>query len=182
MNETLVQSPGLRKCTANREISFSRPRFEDLCNKFTSMHLSFGRSEMGAGRGHGYRATQESAIAQFASNSSSVWVTNSDTIWSDSRVPFIPIWEGRPQTEHAAPRSTPIPCFRRPRSKQFPFWFQPVDAVSAARLRPLNSDYARPEKARSKMATSGQVSSRLYGLPTGISQTEDAAFMANPEV
>jgi hypothetical protein len=49
-------------------------------------------------------------------------------------------------------------------------------------LRLLNSDHARPEKAGNKMARCNQVSSRLYGFRTGIPQTEDAAFMATPEV
>lgn len=137
---------------------------------------------MGAGTGQGNKARRWDEIVQSQGNPSSVWVTSSDTIQTDSRVPFIPIWEGRRQTEHAAPRSTPIPCFRRPHRKNFPFRFQQVAGANMTRLRQLNSDYARPEKAGSKMARCSQDSSRLYGSQTGIPQTEDAAFMANPEV
>jgi hypothetical protein len=110
-------------------------------------------------------------------------VTYSDTIREDSCVPFIPFWEGRRQTEHATRWSAPIPCFRRPHSKtDFDFWIQPVAAVSEERLRQLNRDDARPDKAGGKMANYCQNLFRLHGFSLGIPQTQDAASMANPEV
>jgi hypothetical protein len=138
---------------------------------------------MRAGQGHGDRFIGLGGPLRPGGNPTGAWVTYSGSIMSDSRAPFIPFWEERRQTEHAAPWSTQIPCFRPPhRTKQFPFLFQPVARVSEERLRQLNSDHARPKTAGDKMAISSQVSSPLYGIPTGTPQTQKAAFMANPEV
>jgi len=138
---------------------------------------------MRAGQRHGYRFTGRGGSLQFGDYSTGVRVTSSDTIGADSRVPFIPDWEERIQTEHAALWSATIPCFRSPHStKHFSFWIQPVAAVNEERLRQLKSDHARPEKAGGKVAMCCQISSRLYGFSTGIPETQDAASMANPEV
>jgi hypothetical protein len=138
---------------------------------------------MRAGQGHGHRFTGLGGPLQLGGNPTGAWVTYSGSIMADSRRPFIPFWKERRQTEHAAPWSTQIPCFRPPHStRHFPFLFQTVARISEERLRQLNSDHARPKTAGDKMAISGQVSSPFYGITTGTLQTQKAAFMANPEV
>jgi hypothetical protein len=138
---------------------------------------------MRAGQGHGHRFTGLGGPLQLGGNPTGAWVTYSGSIMADSRRPFIPFWKERRQTEHAAPWSTQIPCFRPPHStRYFPFLFQTVARISEERLRQLNSDHARPKTAGDKMAISGQVSSPFYGITTGTLQTQKAAFMANPEV
>ena len=110
-------------------------------------------------------------------------VTCSDTIEPDSCVPFVPFLEERRQTEHAARWSATIPCFRYPhRTTDFPFWIQPVAAVSEKRLRQLNRDDARPDKAGGRMANYCQDLFRLQVFSQGIPQTQDAATKATPEV
>ena len=138
---------------------------------------------MRAGQGHGDRFMVLVGPLKLGGNPTGAWVTYSGSIMADSRRPFIPFWKERRQTEHAAPWSTQIPCFRPPHStKHFPFSFQPVARVSEDLLRQLNSDHARPETAGDKQANSNRVSSPLYGIPTGTPQSQKAAFMANPEV
>jgi hypothetical protein len=138
---------------------------------------------MRAGQGHGHRFTGLGGPLQLGGNPTGAWVTYSGSIMADSRRPFIPFWKERRQTEHAAPWSTQIPCFRPPHStRHFLFLFQTVARISEERLRQLNSDHARPKTAGDKMAISGQVSSPFYGITTGTLQTQKAAFMANPEV
>jgi hypothetical protein len=138
---------------------------------------------MRAGQCYGHRFTEQGESGQFADDPSGVRVTSSDTIGADSRVPFIPFWEERRQTEQAALWSTTIPCFGYPHSTtQYAFWFQPVAVVNEERLQQLKSDHARPEKACSEMAKCSQTSFPFFGLSTGIPQTQDAASMANPEV
>src|SRR5215467_14272893 len=108
---------------------------------------------MRAGQCYGYRFTGQGGSLQFGDNPSGFWVTSSDTIGADSRVPFIPFWGERRQTEHAALWSTSIPCFRHPHStKHFLFWFQPVAAVNEERLRQSKSDRARLNRAWSQVA------------------------------
>ena len=142
-----------------------------------------GRNRMRAGQGHGYRFTGRGGSTQFGDYCTGVRVTSSDTIGVDSRVPFIPVWKERIQTEHAAMWSATVPCFRSPHStKHLSFWIQPVAAVNEEGLRQLKSDYARPEKVGGKLAMCCQVSSRLYGLSTGIPEIQDAASVANSEV
>lgn len=110
-------------------------------------------------------------------------VTTSDTMKADSRVPLVPFWELRRQTEHAAQGSTQFPCFRDPHSTiNFPFWIQPVAAVSEELLRLLKFDSARPDKTGGKMANYCHDSIRLHVFSTGIPQTQDAASKANSEV
>ena len=182
MNETPVQSPGLRKCMAQQQFPFPASH-EDHCDSSVSIHLRSGRTRMHAGLSYGQRFTKEGESRQFGDYSSGVWVTCSDTIGVDSRVPFVPFWEGRRPTEHAAQRSATIPGFPHPHSTtSFSFWIQPVAAVDEDRLRQLKSKYARPEKARGKMAGNCQDSFPFYVRSTGIPQTQDAAFMANSEV
>ena len=159
-----------------------RLQLEDLCDRSVRCILFLERSRMGADAGLIFWVLRACQIVRTAGNTAGVWVTSSDTIHADSRVSFAPFWNERRQTEHAATRSTPIPCFRRPHCKQLPFGYQPVAAVREARLWQLNCDHIRPEKAGSKMASCTQVSSRLYGLPLGIPLTEEAAFAASPEV
>lgn len=147
------------------------------------MHLVLGRSRMRAGQSNGNGLKKQCGELQFAGNPSGAWVTSSDTIGADSRVPSIPIREGRRQTEQAAPWSTPIPCFRSPYdTTHIPFWFQPVAAVNEARLRQRKPYHGRPEEVGGRMADCGQDSSHLHGFSSGIPQTQDAASMANPEV
>lgn len=138
---------------------------------------------MYAGQSHANTIGEPAGSRRFGSYPTGGQVTFSDTIGADSRVPFIPIWEERRQTEHASLWSTSIPCFRDVYgTEHFPFWIQPVAAVNEERLRQLKSENARPEKAGSNMARCCQVSSRFYGFSTGIAQTQEAASMANPEV
>jgi hypothetical protein len=134
---------------------------------------------MGAGVGNGFRW---GGPLQFDGYPSGAWVTNSGTIGPDSRVPFIPIREGRSQTEQAAPWSTPVPCFRSPYDTTNNCWFQPVAAVDEVRLRQLNSNRVRPDEAEDEVADRGKDSSRHYRILSGIPQTQDAASKANPEV
>ena len=183
MNETLVQSPGLRRCKAQQVVPFFPASNEELCDRLFRCIWDSGRSRMRAGQCYGYRFTGQGGARQFGDNPSGAWVTSSDTIEADSRVPFIPFWGERRQTEHAALWSTPIPCFRSPQdTEHFPFWLQPVARVSKERLRQLKCDDARPEKAGNIVAECNQDSSRLYDFSTGILQTQDAASMANREV
>lgn len=116
-------------------------------------------------------------------NLTGVWVTNSDTISGDSRVPFIPFWEGRRQTEHAAQWSTIIPCFLHPHgTTHFRFWIQPVAAISEGRLRQQISYQARPEEAGGKVTDDCQELSRPKVLPMGNPHAQFAAVKAVPEV
>jgi hypothetical protein len=182
MNETLVQSPGLRRCQAQQVVPFFPASNEELCDRLFRCIWDSGRSRMRAGQCYGYRFTGQGGARQFGDNPSGAWVTSSDTIEADSRVPFIPFWGERRQTEHAALWSTTIPCSRYPHStKHFPFWFQPVAAVNEERLRPLKRDQARPEKGGDEMAKCSETSSHFSGFSTGIPQTQ-AASMANLEV
>ena len=133
----------------------------------------------------GYKAgyTGPEKTPQMGGRPYSAGVTSSDTIKVDSCVPFLPFWEERRQIEHAARWSAKIPCFWDPHSTiDFPFWIQPVAAVSEELLRPLRFQNPRPDKARGKMANYCQDSLRLQVFSTGIPQTQDAASMANPEV
>jgi hypothetical protein len=148
-----------------------------------SMHLGTGEGRMRTERVHGLGIIWQDEAQRFGDYSSGVWVTCSDTIGTDSRVPFIPFWEGRRQTEHATEWSTTIPCFLHSHSTiHFCSWIQPVAAVNEERLRQLKSNDARPEKAGGRMTTYCQDSFRLHAFSTGIPQTQDAASMANPEV
>ena len=176
MNETLVQSPGLRKCKRKvRGFPFP-PSIEDHCEKL-------GRSRMRAGRGHTYWFAGIGGPRQLEGYPTSARVTCSGSIMGDSCVPLIPFLKKRRQTEHVAPWSTPIPCFWSSHcTEHFLSWFQTVARVSKESLPQLNSDHARPKTGGSKMANSSQVLSRLYAFSTGIPQTQKAAFMANPEV
>lgn len=134
-------------------------------------------------QGHEHRFTGRDNTPRKGGHSYSAGVTCSDTITVDSRVPLIPFSEERRQTEHAAQGSTKFPCSRYPHSKiHFPFWFQPVAAVSEELLRLLKIDDARPDKAGGKMANYCHDLIRLHVFSTGIPQTQDAAFMATPEV
>ena len=147
------------------------------------VHLGFGRGRMRAAQCHGYRFTERGKSGQFGSNSSGVWVTCSDTIGVDSRVPSVPFWNARRQTERAAQRSATIPCFLHPHSTiYFLFCIQPVATVNEERLRQLKRDHARPEKVGGQVANYCQDSICLHVSSTGIPQSLEAAFMANPEV
>ena len=137
---------------------------------------------MRAGEHHGCGFTEQGKCRQFAGYASGFWVTCSDTIRSDSRVPFIPFSEERRQKEHAARWSTTIPCFRQAHSTTLSFWIQPVAATNEECLRPLKSHDARPEKTKGKMTNDCQDLLGLQVVSTGILQTQDAAFMAHPEV
>lgn len=137
------------------------------------------RTEQGYQTGY----TDPEKTPQMGGHAYSAAVTNSDTIRVDSRVPFLPFWEERRQTEHAVQWSAKIPCFRNPHSTiDFPFWIQPVAAVSEELLRLLKTVDSRPDKAGGKMANYCQDSLHLQVFSTGIPQTQDAASMANPEV
>jgi hypothetical protein len=147
-----------------------------------SMHLGTGEGRMRTERVHGLGIIWQDEAQRFGDYSSGVWVTCSDTIGTDSRVPFIPFWEGRRQTEHATEWSTTIPCFLHSHSTiHFCSWIQPVAAVNEERLRPLKRDQARPEKGGDEMAKCSETSSHFSGFSTGIPQTQ-AASMANLEV
>lgn len=136
---------------------------------------------MGAGVGNGFR--WRGVVLQFAGDPSGAWVTNSGTIYPDSCVPFIPVREGRSQTEQTVPWSTPVPCFRSPYdTTHISLWFKPVAAVDEVRLRQLSAFRVRPDGAGDEVAGCGQDSSHLYRLSSGIPQTQDAASKANPEV
>ena len=144
---------------------------------------SLGEPGMRAGECVGNGFVCRDGFRPFGEYSAGVSVTSSDTIGSDSRVPFIPFREERRQIEQAAHRSTKIPCFRRPQSTiYFLFWFQPVAAVNEERLRQLKSVHLRPEKVEGKVAHDCQDLFRLQVFPMGIPQTQDAASMANSEV
>jgi len=162
---------------------FSRPQMRISATVGFDAFEILGEAGMRAGKRYGYRVTEQGGPRQFGDNPSGVWVTSSDTIGRDSRVPFIPFCGERRQTEHAALWSTTIPSSWCPHSKRhFPFWIQPFAAVNEERLRLLKSDHARPEKGGDTMAKCSQTSSQFSGLSTGIPQTEDAASKANPEV
>ena len=147
------------------------------------MHLGDGERKMLAGKCHRDRVARRGRSGQLGGNAAGFWVTYSDTIGPDSRVPFIPFWEERRQTEHAAQWSTTIPCFLYTLSKlYFLFWIQPVAAINEERLRRLKRDYARPEKVGGKVANYCQDSFNLHLDSAGTPQTQDAASMANSEV
>lgn len=130
-----------------------------------------------------HNGRQSKATRPMKGNLTGVWVTYSDTITADSRVPFIPFWEGRRQTEHAARWSTIIPCFLYPHSKiSFGFWIQPVAAKNEVCLRQLKSDHVRPEKAEGTVANYSQESFRLQVLSMGNLPKQVAAFTPNLEV
>jgi len=132
--------------------------------------------------GHEQRFRQENTPRN-SGHSYSAGVTCSDTMRADSRVPSVPFWDERRPTEHAAPWSTEIPCFRYLHCTiNFPFWIQPVAAASEELLRLLKNDSARPDKAGGKMAKYCHDSIRLHSFFTGIPQTQDAASKANSEV
>jgi hypothetical protein len=138
---------------------------------------------MRAGQHHRNMFTELGKSRQFGGNPAGFWVTYSDTIETDARLPFIPFREGRRQTEHAGQWSTTIPCSLHPHSALYlGFWNQPVAAVNEERLRQLKSKNARPEQVGGTVTSYRQDSFSLHEFSAGFSQTQDAASMANLEV
>jgi len=185
MNETPVQSPGLGKSMAQAAVvSLSPPlAYEGLCARLFRCIWEFGRGRMRAGQRHENMFTERGKSRQFGGNPSGFWVTYSDTIEADSRLPFIPLWEGRRRTEHAVQWSTTIPCSLHPQSAPYlGFWKQPVAAVNEERLRQLRSKNARPEKVGGKVTSYRQDSFSLRVFSAGLPKSQDAASMANLEV
>jgi hypothetical protein len=111
-------------------------------------------------------------------------VSNSDSIGEDIRVPSVSNGEGQRQTQNAGLKGASIPCLQAPYSTQcFPFWIQPVPAISEDRLRQLRMSSACPEEVGGEMETWSHFSaSHLYSILPGSLQTENALFEANPEV
>jgi len=138
---------------------------------------------MRAGQRHGTMFTERGSSRQIGGDPTGIWVTYSDTIETGSSLPFIPFWEGRRQTEHAARWSKKIPCSLHPHSARYlGFWIQQVAAVNEESLRPLKSKNARSEKVGGKVTSYRQDSFRRHEIATGLPQTQDATSMANPEV
>jgi hypothetical protein len=162
---------------------FPASKDEDLCDKAFDASGTTGEGSMGTKQRHEYGLAGWDGFPQIGGHPYGAEVTCSDTIKVDSCVPLIPFSKERRQTEHAARWSASIPCFRYPHSTtDFPFWIQPVAAVSEKRLRQLNRDDARPDKAGGKMANYCRDLFRLQDFSPGIPETEDAATKANPEV
>ena len=163
---------------------FSLPQMdEDLCDTAFDASRTTGEGRMGTEQRHEHGLAGWDGPPQIGGHSYGAEVTCSDTIKTDSCVPFISFWKERRQTEHAARWSASIPCFRNPHSTtDFPFWIQPVAAESEKRLRQLNRDDARPDKAGGKMANYCRDLFCLHDFSRGIPETEDAATKANPEV
>jgi hypothetical protein len=156
---------------------------KDLCDKAFDASRTTGEGSMRTEQRHEHGLAGWDGPPQIGGHSYGAEVTCSDTIKTDSCVPFISFWKERRQTEHAARWSASIPCFRNPHSTtDFPFWIQPVAAESEKRLRQLNRDDARPDKAGGKMANYCRDLFCLHDFSRGIPETEDAATKANPEV
>ena len=117
-------------------------------------------------------------------NQGSACASNSDNIGEDVRVPSVPIGKGQRQTENAGLRGASIPCLQTPYSMQcFPFWNQPVPAISEDRLRQLKMSSACPEEVGGELETRGRfLASHLYSILPGSLLSENALFEANPEV
>jgi hypothetical protein len=65
----------------------------------------------------------------------------------------------------------------------FPFWNQPVPAISEDRLRQLKMSSACPEEVGGELETRGHfLASHLYSILPGSLLSENALFEANPEV
>jgi hypothetical protein len=113
-----------------------------------------------------------------------VWGTHSDSISEDFRLTANPICEGQRQTNRTDQRGITTPCLAAPyNTNHFPFWNQLVANELNYRSRQSNFIHARPEKGGARMATlSHFCASLLYGVFSGSFQTQDAVFMAKPEV
>ena len=139
---------------------------------------------MHSGQAQPGRVTAPFRIAGSELPTTGVQASCSDSIRRDSRTALTPICSEARQTEQRTRGNANTPNDRSQlNTEPFPFWIQPVAAVSESPLRQLKLVYIGPEKGGTGMATSNRFSaSLLYGVFSGFAQTQDALSMAKPEV
>ena len=139
---------------------------------------------MRAGRAQKNGSTRACRTLVAGSRKAGLFLSQSDSIREDFRVPLIPNGEGQRQTKRAGLRGAKFLCLQSPyNTEHFLVWNQPVAEESEDRLRQLKIIYARPEGAGTEMAKLSHFCVfLLYGVFSEFLQTQHAVSMANPEV